>query len=104
MATYHLSIVTPAGTRFDGDAEALVAPGEEGYVGVLADHAPMIAGLKPGPLSVTDGSGANWFACGPGVLEVSMGNEVTLLVDEAWPADSENDAKEHVAREYGEGE
>ena len=99
-AAYHLTILTPAGTRFNGNAEAMVAHGKEGFVGVLAGHAPMISGLHPGPLSVTTESGTSWFACGPGVLEASMGNEVTVLVDEAWPVDSEEEAKEKVEAEY----
>ena len=100
MASFHLTIVTPVGTRFDGEAEALVAPGEEGSLGILAHHAPMIVGLEPGVLSVNDGSTISWFAMGPGVLEVTIDNVVTVLADTATAADSEQAAKESVATEY----
>ena len=100
MASFHLTIVTPVGAHYDGEAEFLVAPGKEGSLGILAHHAPIIACLQSGVMSVTDSDGVSWFAVGPGVLEVSMGDGVTVLVDRAWPADSKSAAKEFVAAEY----
>ena len=93
MNTYTLTVVTPAGTVFDGAVESLVAPGEEGMLGVLSHHAPMVAGLKPGVLTVTPEAGtALYFVIGVGVLEVNVGNEVVVLADSADPAATREEA------------
>ena len=77
-ATYHLKILTPVTTVFDGDVEAMVAPGEAGYLGILANHAPIITTLQPGSLKVSDAGGEKWYKIGGGILRVAK-NEATLL-------------------------
>ncbi len=81
-ATYHLSVITPRGEIFSGDIESLVAPGEEGYIGVLAGHAPMIAALTNGAMTLRTGDERTFYAVGSGVLEVAHG-QVLVLVDDA---------------------
>jgi F-type H+-transporting ATPase subunit epsilon len=44
--TFSLSVVTPEGSAFDGEAERLVVPGAAGEIGVLARHAPLVAMLR----------------------------------------------------------
>ena len=46
--TFDLSVVTPEGTAFEGEAQMLVVPGADGEIGVLARHAPLVAMLKAG--------------------------------------------------------
>ena len=77
-ATYHLKILTPAEVVYDGDVESMVAPGEAGYLGVLANHAPLITTLKPGDLKIADANGEKWFAISAGILRVAK-NEAILL-------------------------
>ena len=78
---YRLVIVTPEKTIYDGDVTSIIAPGELGYLGVLADHAPLITSLKHGNLEVTDSSGAkNTMMISGGFLEV-VKNTATILVD-----------------------
>jgi F-type H+-transporting ATPase subunit epsilon len=55
-ATYELNIVTPERSVFDGSVSSTTLPGEEGYLGVWAHHAPMVAALMPGVLTVHEGS------------------------------------------------
>lgn len=99
MSTYSLTIVTPAGTVFDGAVESLVAPGEEGMLGVLSHHAPMVAGLRPGVLSVTpEARSVLYFAVGVGVLEVSAANEVVVLADSADPAGTREEAERRLEK------
>lgn len=81
-ATYHLKILTPATIVFDGEVEAIVAPGEAGYLGVLANHAPIITTLRPGHLKVSDASGVKWYAIKEGILRVAK-NEAILLSEAA---------------------
>jgi len=65
---------------------SLVAPGIDGYFGVLARHAPMVAALAMGEVSLVDDQGRRqFFALGGGFLEVAW-DEVTILADAAEPA------------------
>jgi F-type H+-transporting ATPase subunit epsilon len=99
MATFHLTIVTPAGKPFDGDSEALSAPGEEGSFGILAHHAPMIAGIKQGILSLTRDGSASYWVTGEGVLEVKLGGAVVILADKALPTSGLEEAQRLLAEE-----
>lgn len=96
MNTFHLSIITPLGEVYSGEIESLVAPGEEGHLGVMAHHAPMIAALQQGSLVTRTGEQASYYAAGHGVLEVAE-NKVLVLIDDAVPADSLEDAAAKVA-------
>jgi F-type H+-transporting ATPase subunit epsilon len=76
-----LTAVTPEKTVFEKDARSIVAPGSEGYLGVLSNHAPLITALRPGVLSVKDDKGVESFYCvSGGFLEVSS-NVATILAD-----------------------
>ena len=46
--TFSVSLVTPDGPAFEGEAEMVIVPGAAGEIGVLARHAPLIAMLKAG--------------------------------------------------------
>ena len=50
--TIEVSLVTPDGSAFEGEAEMLVVPGAAGEIGVLARHAPLVAMLKAGSTRV----------------------------------------------------
>ncbi|MFP4382050.1 MAG: F0F1 ATP synthase subunit epsilon [Candidatus Sumerlaeia bacterium] len=55
MADFHIQIISPERVEFEGKIRSLVAPGEDGFIGILANHAPLLANLKPGPLSISGG-------------------------------------------------
>ena len=50
--TLHLKIVSPAKLVFDGAAAMVEVPGSEGDMGVLPDHAPTLAMLREGIVTV----------------------------------------------------
>ena len=78
MSAFHLQIVTPDGSAFDGQAEALRLRTTEGYVSIRAGHADYLAVLDIGVVTVTvDGTAKN-AACGGGFLSVEKG-EVRLV-------------------------
>ncbi len=78
---FKLSVVTPEKVVFEQDVRSIVAPGSEGYLGVLTDHAPLITALIPGKLTVTDNVGNEVDYCvSRGFLEIS-GNVATVLAD-----------------------
>src|SRR3954466_13678546 len=83
---FSVSVVTPEGAAFDGEAEMLIVPGQSGEIGVLARHAPLVAMLKAGSTRVhLDGGGGKEFATGPGFFQV-RDNRAIALVDDAVAA------------------
>ncbi|UCF78502.1 MAG: ATP synthase F1 subunit epsilon [Candidatus Eiseniibacteriota bacterium] len=81
MNPFRLRILTLEESFYEGDVDSLIAPGADGYFGVLAHHAPMLAALRPGKLLVRErDSIENVYAVSGGFLEVSD-NSVTLLAD-----------------------
>lgn len=79
---FRLTIVTPERPYFDGECQALLLPGTEGYLGVLTFHAPLLTALSPGELKVTasQGDAPRVFAITGGFFEVSH-NHATLLAE-----------------------
>lgn len=83
MASLRVRVVSPATTVFDGDAAAVVAPAWDGQVGILPNHAPMLALVGAGVLSIErPGGGTDAFHVAGGVLKVER-NQVTLLTEYA---------------------
>src|SRR3954471_17799995 len=84
---FSVSVVTPAGAAFEGDAEMLIVPGAAGEIGVLARHAPLVALLKAGSTRVHTGDGQiQEFATGPGFFQV-LEDRAIALVDDAVSAE-----------------
>jgi F-type H+-transporting ATPase subunit epsilon len=76
-------VVSPEKTVFDGEAAAVVAPAWDGLVGILPGHAPMLALLGEGALSIErPGGGTDAYHVVGGVLKVER-NQVTLLTEYA---------------------
>ena len=77
---FDVSLVTPEGPAFEGDAEMLVVPGAAGEIGVLARHAPLIATLKAGATRVHLGHDRiEEFATGPGFFTVELDRAIALV-------------------------
>jgi F-type H+-transporting ATPase subunit epsilon len=84
--TFSVSVVTPEGPAFEGEAEMLIVPGADGEIGVLARHAPLVAMLKAGNTRVHTGPAEiQEFATGPGFFKVEQDRAIAL-VDYAVPA------------------
>ena len=81
-ATFHLSILTPEKSVFEGPVEYVEVPGIAGYLGVLAHHAALVTGLASGTLTVrvAGGQTQRWKVEG-GFFEVSH-NRATVLADD----------------------
>jgi F-type H+-transporting ATPase subunit epsilon len=93
---FSVSLVTPDGAAYEGDAEMIIVPGAAGQIGVLARHAPLIATLKAGSTRVhVSQNEVLEFATGPGFFEV-LQDRAIALVDDAVKAD---DIDEVRARE-----
>ena len=81
---FDVSLVTPDGAAYEGEAEMLVVPGAAGEIGVLARHAPLVATLKAGSTRVyrsVDSEDVLEFATGPGFFQVQLDRAIALVDD-----------------------
>jgi F-type H+-transporting ATPase subunit epsilon len=76
----HCAVVTQDRLLFDGNVDIVVAPGSEGEMGILPNHAPLLAQLAYGILRLRQGGEEQAFAIAGGVLEVRP-DGVTVLAD-----------------------
>jgi F-type H+-transporting ATPase subunit epsilon len=104
--TFDVSVVTPDGPVYEGDAHMLIVPGAAGEIGVLARHAPLIATLKAGSTRVHLGEGEDRvreFATGPGFFKVEEDRAIAL-VDDAVLADEIDTARAQTQLEDAQAE
>jgi F-type H+-transporting ATPase subunit epsilon len=105
MATFHFELVSPERLVFTGQVTQVDVPGEAGDFGVLAGHAPYIATLKPGVLTIYGDGAPQRLVVGRGFAEVGP-DGLTVLAERALPvaeidavmiAQAIKDAEEDVA-------
>jgi F-type H+-transporting ATPase subunit epsilon len=103
-ATYQLSIVTPEKSVFEGEVSSATLPGQTGYLGVWAHHAPMVAALVPGALTVHEGPSeqpTRILAIAGGFAQVAE-NRMILVVDAAEDQGQIDPARAEAALERAE--
>ncbi len=83
----HFELVSPEKLVFSGEVEQVDVPGAEGDFGVLAGHAPMVATLRPGILTVKAAGGEQKIVVLGGFAEVSS-EGLTVLADLAESVDA----------------
>ncbi len=74
------AIVTQDRQLFEGEADMVVAPGTEGIMGILPNHAPLLTTLAFGELIVRHGEEEEIFIVAGGVMEVQP-DAVVVLAD-----------------------
>jgi len=82
MATFHFDLVSPEKLAFSGEVDQVDIPGLEGDFGVLAGHAPVIAVMRPGILTVITGGKKEKIIVTGGLAEMSD-RGLTVLADVA---------------------
>jgi F-type H+-transporting ATPase subunit epsilon len=87
----HLEVITPERTVYEDDVDMVVAPGSEGYLGILPHHTPLLTALGPGEFRVKKGGAEEVLAVFGGFMDV-RGDRVVVLTDAAEHAE-EIDAK-----------
>jgi len=82
MKAFKVVITTPGKIIYEGRSISLIAPCQNGYLGVWADHAPLAANLQSGKISVKTETAQDFVYqfSGKGFLQV-LHNEVTLLLN-----------------------
>jgi len=87
MASFHFELVSPEKLLFSGEVEQVDLPGNEGDMGILANHAPMVTTLRPGILTVRGSGGEQKIVVLGGFAEVSA-KGLTVLADAAEAAEN----------------
>ena len=109
--TFHVDIVSAEQAVYSGEAELLIAPGEAGQLGILAEHTPLLTRIKPGMvrIKVPGQAEEEVIYVSGGMMEVQP-DVVTVLadtsvrahdLDEAKALEAERLAKEALANRTG---
>jgi len=78
-ASYSLKIITPQGIAYEGTVFHTLLPTENGFVGVLAHHAPYLVSSRGGKMAAKESIGLQKdFRVGPGFFEVNHDQAVFL--------------------------
>jgi len=101
QTTLKLDVVTPSRLVVSEEITELVAPGSEGYFGVLPGHLPFMTTLKIGELTYWMGREEHHLAVSKGYAEV-RGETVSILVDAAERAEEIDVERAERARERAE--
>ena len=82
MATFHFDLVSPEKMAFSGEVDQVDIPGTEGDFGVLAGHAPIVAAVRPGILTIIKGDTREKIIVLGGLAEMSE-KGLTVLTEVA---------------------
>lgn len=98
MAELHLKIVTPEKLIFDEEVSQVNVSTEQGEIGILPNHANLMAKLEPGELVIKKGGKVDSMAIGDGFLQISN-NVLTVMTDLAtYTADIDERAVEEAKK------
>ena len=97
----NISFISQETTLFEGEAKMVVMDGQEGQLGIVKGHSPLLAVLKPGPVRMIQEEGEEVFFTNGGFAEVQPEN-ITILVDSAVRADDLDESKILKAKEEAE--
>ena len=103
MATIHVDVVSTEGSIFSGEAKFVALPGENGELGVLPRHTPLITRIKAGAVRIerADNGEEEFVFVAGGILEVQPGT-VTVLADTAIRGHDLDEAKAIEAKRLAE--
>lgn len=97
-----LEVVTPERTVLTTEAASVIVPAMDGFLGIQYNHAPLVAGLRPGVLLYGEpNQEKERVAVSGGFVEVSD-NRVTVLADTAEKAEEIDVARALAAKERAE--
>jgi F-type H+-transporting ATPase subunit epsilon len=103
MATIHVDVVSAEESIFSGPAKFVALPGENGELGILPRHTPLITRIKAGAVRIqpADGGEDEFVFVAGGILEVQP-DTVTVLADTAIRGKDLDEAKATEAKRQAE--
>jgi len=94
--TFRFDLVSPERVLVSEDVSEVIVPSNEGDFGMLPNHAPIIASLRPGALTVRGSSGERKYFVRGGLAEGGP-EQLTVLAQRAMPLDELD--REKIAQE-----
>jgi F-type H+-transporting ATPase subunit epsilon len=103
MATIHVDVVSAEEQIFSGEAKFVALPGENGELGILPRHTPLITRIRPGAVRIerADNGQEEFVFVAGGILEVQP-ERVTVLADTAIRGKDLDEAKASEAKRLAE--
>ncbi|MFN7693016.1 MAG: F0F1 ATP synthase subunit epsilon [Burkholderiales bacterium] len=103
MATIHVDVVSAEESIFSGEAKFVALPGENGELGILPQHTPLITRIRPGAVRIlrADNGQEEFIFVAGGILEVQP-HGVTVLADTAVRGKDLDEAKAAEAKAAAE--
>jgi F-type H+-transporting ATPase subunit epsilon len=103
MATLQVDVVSAESSIFSGQAKFVALPGENGELGILPRHTPLITRIKAGAVRIerADNGEEEFVFVAGGILEVQPGT-VTVLADTAIRGHDLDEAKANEAKKAAE--
>lgn len=108
MTKFHLTVITPEKTFFDGETDEVIVRTTEGDIGILANHISLVASLPSGPMKIRNDDGSfRVAAVSVGLIKVG-GNSVHIFADAVewaedidieWAKRSEEKARQRMKAE-----
>jgi F-type H+-transporting ATPase subunit epsilon len=99
--TIQCHIVTQDKSLFEGPADMVLAPGSEGELGILPNHAPLLTTLNIGVIRIQHEGEEEVFTITGGVLEVRP-EIITVLADVGERIDEIDEARAEAAKARAE--
>ena len=80
--TLKLEVITPERVALQDESTSVIVPGVDGELGIWPNHAPLLAGLKPGVISYKTASGTEKLVVSGGFVEVAN-NTISVIAPAA---------------------
>lgn len=94
----HLEVITPERRVYEDEVDMVIAPGSEGYLGILPHHAPLLTALGRGEFRVKKGGIEETLAVFGGFMDV-RGDRVIVLTESAEHSEEIDLEQARAARE-----
>lgn len=107
--TLKLEVITPERVALQDESTSVIVPGVDGELGIWPNHAPLLAGLKPGVISYKTASGTEKLVVSGGFVEIAN-NTISVIapaaeksteIDFARAEEAKKRALERIAKKEG---
>ncbi|NTU69809.1 ATP synthase F1 subunit epsilon [bacterium] len=102
MNKFSATIISPEKTLFEGEIEELLLPTENGQIGILPNHAPLVSKIAHGEAVIKNGSSKDALVLFGGFVHVLNDRSVIVLADSAYHIEEINEKEAQAAKERAE--
>ena len=96
--TFKFEVVTPEKVFYSSDVDMIIFNREDGEMGVMADHIPMVVAVDVGMLKIIKDGMYKFAAISEGFIQITD-KGVTAIVDAAeWPEDIDIERAERAKK------